>query len=317
MIHRYPIVLTSMKEDFQKIGLLPEEELTEDTGYEGQHLMEVDDPRNPRDIPSPDPSTMGGKADRQRSINRRARHSTATQPRPKVAPDEKNDHDDALQAGATQGGKSAGSYNKKPNYREEYEYDEDDYEEGMEQGPDQSHGYSQYKIVAKTPGMDDTDSKHSDRGKSADKAQGNSPTKKIGGMGEASSLRRAADLIGEVEALVHGARVDEETDDMARGFMLIGENSAILADRLAEISDVYEVEHVIDAMEDLSRAAIEALDIIEAKASFQADKRAAIATGKWMPEEDEEEVEEGLKEAFQAMTLDLMDAVESYDEVLE
>ena len=317
MIHRHPVVLTTMEEDFRKIGILPEEELHEEV--EGEHLTEMDDARNPRDIPSPDPSTMAGNDDSQSSINTRARHSTATQPRPKIAPDEKNDHDDALQAGATQGGGKKGSYNKKPNYREEV--DRDEVEEGYEQGPDSSHGYSQYRIIAKEPGMEPTDSKHSDRGKAPDKAQGNSPTPRIAGMKkESSALRRAHDLIGEVEALVRGARTDEEIDDLVQGFQLIGENASLLADRLTEIGESYEVSHVVDAMEDLARSSIDALEIAEAKACFSKDKKKAIAHGKWQAEgadEDDEDMVEGLKEVFGLMVSDLMEAIEQYDVVLE
>jgi hypothetical protein len=41
-----------VEEDFRRIGLLPEKKLDE-----------VDDPAKPRDIPSPDPSTLSGLDD--------------------------------------------------------------------------------------------------------------------------------------------------------------------------------------------------------------------------------------------------------------
>ena len=309
MHHRYPFQLTTMEEDFRAIGLLPERELTEEV-----ELSEVDDPKNPRDIPSPDPSTLGGLDNSGGSINTKTRHATGQQPRPAIAPDEKDDHDDPLQAGATQKGRSAGGYNKKPNYREDR-----DYEEGMEQGPDPSHGYSQYKIVAKKPGMEPTDGKYADTGKNPDRAEGATPAKKIGGMyKESGAISRAAELMGEVEELLNGVQVDEEIHQLYRGFNLIGEDAALLADRLTEISDEYSVEHVVAAMEELSFHAIEMLDIVEAVEAFEKDKKKAIANGNWMPEEDEgEDIDlEDIKAVFQAMTLDLMDAVEAYDQVL-
>ena len=72
MINRKNFVLTTVEEDFKKIGIIPENSLTESS-----QLHEMDDPRNPRDIPSPDPSTLGGQMDQSgNSINTKARHST-------------------------------------------------------------------------------------------------------------------------------------------------------------------------------------------------------------------------------------------------
>lgn len=303
MHHRYPFQLTTMEEDFRNIGLLPQMELTEEVN----DLQEVDNPLDPRDIPSPDPSTLGGLDNSGGKINTKARHATGQQPRPAIAPDEKNDHDDPLDAGSTQKGRSAGGYNKKPNMRE-----------GQEEGPDASYGYDQYKIIAKKPGMEPTDGKNADTGKKPDVAQGASATRSIGGMKESGTLSRAAQLMGEVEALLHGAQTDEDVNQLYRGFNLIGEDAALLADRLTEISDEYHVEHVIEAMEELSNYAIEMLNITEAVDSFEADKKKAIKNGDYMPEDDEdEEVDlEDIKRVFQAMTLDLMDAVEAYDQVL-
>ena len=60
MIHRYPVHLTTIEEDFKKIGIIPEDQLTESHSEEGNELTELDNPQNPRDVPSPDPSTLGG-----------------------------------------------------------------------------------------------------------------------------------------------------------------------------------------------------------------------------------------------------------------
>jgi hypothetical protein len=313
-----------MEEDFRAIGLLPEDELTESS-----ELSEVDNPNNPRDIPSPDPSTLGGNVDDSGgSIETRARHKAGKQPRPRIAPDDKNDHDTAMDGGGDAGrkGHNAGGYKKGPNYREDREYDE-----GYETGPDSSHGYSQYTILAKKPGMEKSSSGHYDGGKDPDNAEGLSPTDYHLGMStnsgknakkkkkmESSSVRRASELMSEVEALLHGAQVEEDFDHLQRGFYLLGENAALLADRLTEISEHFEVGHVVDAMESLSHNAIEALDIVEMKVSHEAEKKQSVKNGQWAAEEvdDEDLSVEDIEELFQAMTLDLMDAVEAYDAVL-
>jgi hypothetical protein len=317
MNHRYNVKLTTMEEDFKAIGLIPENELTESNEFQ-----EVDNPNNPRDIPSPDPSTLGGNVDSSGdSINTKAHHKTGKQPRPRIAPDDKNDHDTAMDGGGDpRKGKSAGGYNKKPNMREG----------NYETGPDSSHGYSQYQILAKKPGMEKSSSGHYDGGKDPDSAEGLSPTNQHAGMTtnsgknkkkkmESSSVRRASRLMGEVEALLHGAQTQEDFDHLERGFFLIGENAALLADRLTEISEHFEVEHVVDAMEGLSNSAIEALSIIEMTVSHEAEKKKSIANGKWAAEDRDDDDElsvEDIENLFQAMTLDLMDAVEAYDAVL-
>lgn len=310
MHHRYPVQLTTMEEDFRAIGLLPQNQLTEE-----REMYETDDPRNPRDIPSPDPSTLGGLDKSGDKINTKAHHATGMQPRPAIAPSEKNDHDDPMDAGGSQGGKAKGSYSKKPNYREGAEYDVD---EGYEEGPDGSHGYSQYDVIAKKPGMMPTDKKNADQGKNPDRAEGNTPVKKHAGMykKESGTLGRAAELMSEVEALLRGAQVSEEVDQLYRGFNLLGEDAALLADRLTEISDEYEVEHIVTSMEALSEHAVEMLNITEMADTFSKDKKKAIKNGEYMPEDDEEIDLEDIKRVFQAMTLDLMDAVEAYDRVL-
>jgi len=313
MIHRYPVHLTTVEEDFKAIGIIPETQLVESHDQHGNLLTELDNSQNPRDISSPDPSTLGGNDDSGSSIETRARHATGRQPRPRISPDERNDHDDPLSAGATQRGRSAGKYSKAPNYREDYDdHEGDEYEEGYEEGPDPSHGYSQYKILAKNIGMDGA----SDKGKKPDRAEGNAKTKKIAGMSERAGMGRAADILSEVDALVRGAQTDENIDNLIRGFSLLGENAALLADRLVEISESFEVGHVVSAMESLSHNAIDALDILEATVSFQKDKKQAIKNGEYKVEDDEDVLED-IALVFQEMTLDLMDAVESYDVVLE
>src|ERR1700744_2031268 len=71
-MNRYKkVILTTVEEDFRAIGLLPK-------------LQESDDPTQPRDIPSPDPSTLAGLDD---SEGDKAAHLPgAKQPKPKMGP---------------------------------------------------------------------------------------------------------------------------------------------------------------------------------------------------------------------------------------
>jgi hypothetical protein len=301
MNRRYPVQLTTMQEDFKAIGLIPQDSLTEDYS----EVTEGDDSRSPRDIPSPDPSTLAGLDDSEGSINAKARHKYAKQPRPRIAPTDKADHDDPMDAGGKM--KSKGGYNKKPNYRE-----------GVDGNP--RHEYPDgYKTLRKRL-VDKSKGAHYDGGEDPDVAQGLSPTNAIGGMKKESAyVSRAASLIGELDALVSGSQMSEDYDNLGRGFSLLGENAALLAERLVDISDDYDVEDVYAAMESLYDSANEAFDIIEMKVSFEKDKRAAIAAGSRVKEEDREEDEismEDVKDAFRLMTLDLMDAVESYDSAI-
>jgi hypothetical protein len=264
--------LTTLEEDFRKIGLLPPE----------KKLQEVDDSTEPRDIPSPDPSTMGGGSGNDDSQATPARHKYAKQPKPKMAPDEKDDHDDPLEAGATQGGKSAGSY-KKVAGGKEASLENVNYPQGYQTLKD--------KVMARAK----------DKGKTPAVAQGLEPTKSIAGMGkkhESQNVSRAAELVGEVEALLQGSQMGEDLNNLAHGFTLIGENCSLLASRLVDIAEHYNVDDAISEMEQLYDSAVEACSIIESA-------------------EEEEEVDvDGLKEAFRVMTLSLMDAVEMYDATL-
>jgi hypothetical protein len=300
MNRRYPVHLTTMQEDFKAIGLIPEDSLTED--YD--EMTEGDDPRHPRDIPSPDPSTLAGNDDSEGSINAKARHKYARQPRPRIAPSDKNDHDDPMDAGGKM--KSKGGYNKKPNYRE-----------GVDGNP--RHEYPDgYKTLRKRL-VDKSKGAHYDGGEDPDVAQGLSPTNSIGGMRKESAyVSRASALIGELDALVSGSQVNEDFDNLGRGFSLLGENAALLAERLVDISDDYDVEDVYAAMESLYDSACEAFDIVEMKVTGEKERKAAIANGANVKEEgfeDEASVED-IKDAFRLMTLDLMDAVESYDSAI-
>ena len=275
MIHKYPVQLTTLEEDFRAIGLLPAE----------KELREVDDSTEPRDIPSPDPSTDTG-SDMQAMP---ARHRYAKQPKPRMAPDETDDHDDPLEAGATQKGKTkASGYHRVQGGKEATLEDVDT--------PLKGYTLLKNKIMQRA----------SDMGKPPAVAQGLAPVKDSGlkypkKKVESANVNRAAELVGEVEALLRGSQMGEDARDLAHGFGLIGENCALLAQRLVDIAEHYEVDSAIDAMESLYNGAIEACEIIESAGS----------AGDY--EEDEELDLDGLKEAFRIMTLSLMDAVEAYD----
>jgi hypothetical protein len=282
MIHRYPIQLTTLAEDFRAIGLTPPSETKE--------ISEVDDSSEPRDIPSPDPSTAAGNDDSEPTP---ARHKYAKQLKPKMSPTEKDDHDDPLSAGATQGGRKGGSY--KP------------VAHGKEASLESVEGHvgDQYKLL-KAKIMD----RAKDKGKAPAVAQGLAPVKSLAGMKkEGANVSRAAELVSEVEALLNGSQMDEEVNALVQGFDLISANCSLLADRLVDIAEHYNVDQAISAMESLYADAQEAKDIIEMILKSEKD-----AANEGVDAEDLDL--ESVKDAFRIMTMSLMDAVEAYDATL-
>lgn len=269
MIHRYPVHLTTLEEDFRAIGLLP-----------GREISEMDDATEPRDIPSPDPSTLHGLDDSEETGG--ARHKYAKQPRPKMAPDDSDDHDDPLDAGATQhGAKRAGSY-KPVAYGKEASLESVGYPDG--------YTTLKGKLLDRVKMLTPT-------GPEPKIAQGLAPATDTG-LGtpkrmESANVSRAAELVGEVEALIAGSQMDEDTNNLSHGFYLIAENCSLLADRLIDIAESYNVDSAIEMIENVYHNAVEAHSIIESS--------------------DEELDLASLKEAFRIMTLALMDAVEAYD----
>jgi hypothetical protein len=227
---RHPVVLTSVEEDFRAIGLLPA-------------LNESDDPKEPRDIPSPDPSTLDGLDDSEG--DKEAETPTARQPKPKMGPDDDDAEEsgyDPDEAGGTQQ-KAKGDYKKVPH------------------GKEASMESRMYRKSDKQPMMGNK----KNRGDKVQMAKGLNPTKKIGGMKESTTLNKANQLLEEVSGLIKGVQTDEAVDEMLRSFKLVAENAALLSDRLTEISDQYEVEDITSEMEDLSRDAVEMIDIIESE----------------------------------------------------
>lgn len=249
---RRPVILTTMQEDFRAIGLLAEDEV----------LDEVDNPQNPRDIPSPDPSTMSGLDNSAGGGNAPAKHDTANQPKPAMAPSDKKDHEDPLQAGGAQKGKLRGAGHKAGDMRET----NDKYKD---QG-----GQTLPKAL--------------DQGKSPDKAGGLKPVKKHAGMSEGdfgqTAFERATGLVAEVGEILRGIGVTEEYRAILRGVRLVAENSALLADRLTEISEGFEVDESVSAMEDLSEDAAELYGIIEMNLDGhkgeEEEERAAVRNSK-------------------------------------
>lgn len=275
--------LTTLEEDFRAIGLLPQKQLSE-----------VDNSAEPRDIPSPDPSTDTG-SDMQAMP---ARNKYAKQPKPKMTPTETDDHDEPEDAGGTQGGKKGGSYKPVAGGKEASLRRED---------AEYPSSYKELKnaiMKRATPAAN--------QGKAPAVAQGLAPTDKIAGMSkkhEGRNLSRAAELVGEVEALLAGSQMSEDYNNLAHGFALISENCSLLADRLVDIAEHYNVDHAIKAMEELYNNAIEASQIIEMKSKKKDDKDDDDDDD----DDDADEALESIKEAFRLMTLQLMDAVESYD----
>jgi hypothetical protein len=234
---RHPVILSTVEEDFRAIGLLPE-------------LSEADDPKEPRDIPSPDPSTLSGLDDSEG--DKEAETPTARQPKPKMCPPDDDAEESGYEpeeAGGSQQ-KSKGEYKKVPH------------------GKEASLESKMYRKSDKQPMMGNK----RNRGDKVMMAKGLMPVKKIGGMKEESTtLNKAHALLEEVSGLIRGVQTDEAVDEMLRSFKLVAENAALLSDRLTEISDQYEVESITSEMEELSRDAVEMIDIIENELSNVGD----------------------------------------------
>jgi hypothetical protein len=274
MIHRYPIQLTTLEEDFRAIGLLPAKDTRE--------ISETDNSNEPRDIPSPDPSTAAGNDDSQPTP---ARHKYAKQLKPKMSPDGDAPYDPDGDGGSQKSGKS-GSYRPVAHGKEA----------SIES--DEGHVNAGYKLL-KSKIM----KKVKDTGKAPAVAQGLAPVKSIAGMKkEGANVSRAAELVSEVEALLNGSQMDEEFNGLVQGFDLISTNCSLLANRLVDIAEHYNVDKAITAMESLYNNAIEARGILEDAAKAK--------------EEDEDLDLESVKDAFRMMTLTLMDAVEAYDSTI-
>jgi len=330
-MYRHPVVLTTVEEDFRRIGLLPP--LNE------SQLSEVDDPSKPRDIPSPDPDTLAGLD--SSGGDKSANSKTARQPKPKMGPaDDDSDVMDPLEDGGSKGAhKGKGSYKATPGSKEASIKGE------SRMGP------KGYMLAKKQPALK---GKGKNKGTAPQMAQGLKPAKKIGGMHKTSkgarmestgAFAKTASLIEEVEGLLRGVQMDEAVDNLMRGFRLVSEDASLLADRLTELSNVYHVEKLVDEMEDLSRAAVEAIDIVETEMSNVGDdgdedkaiKNSAASEYEHVEDMDETEEEttkgdhdsekpydipspafkEQVERVFGAMVTRLMDALESYDAALD
>jgi hypothetical protein len=277
----YPrnFVLTTLEEDFRAIGLLPPEKT--------QEISEVDNSNEPRDIPSPDPSTAAGNDDSEPTP---ARHKYAKQLKPKMAPSEGGNPYDPDEDGGSQKKGSKGSYTPPKG--------------GKEARLEGAEYPSSYKVLK------DKLVKAKDQGKAPAVAQGLAPVKSIAGMKkEGANVSRAAELVSEVEALLNGSQMDEEVNALVQGFDLISANCSLLANRLVDIAEHYNVDRAISAMESLGTDAEEARGIIEA--FLKASKEAANEG----TESDPLDLE-SIKDAFRIMTMSLMDAVEAYDATL-
>lgn len=303
-MNRYNRALTTVEEDFRKIGLLPQ-------------MNEADDPTKPRDIPSPDPETLAGLDDSEGEKS--AHQSGAKQPKPKMGPaadDAKKSgldpEDDGGSVGAQKGGKGGSSK--------------------VAGGKEES---KQYMAAKKQPALK---AKGKNKGQSAVMARGLKPVKKHAGMVKESRLSKVASLVEEVNGLLHSAQIDEEVDELMRGFQLVSENSALLADRLTEVSDKYQVEKLISKMEELSKDAAEAIDIIEMELETMdsdSDEADAVRHSSDVSEESDIDEKDSDRDAekpydvpspafkeqsekiLNAMVSRLMETLESYDGILD
>ena len=324
MFMRHPVVLTSVEEDFRKIGLLPQ-------------MNESDDPAQPREVPSPDPSTLAGLDDSEG--DKSAHGQAAKQPSPSKGPaDETDDEYEPVADGGSKGAvKQKSGYKAVPHGKE---------------ASIKGEGKGAY-TVAKQQMV-------KGKGQKVKVAQGLKPTKKIGPMsaggaklgsklpgkkGQMESkgrFGRAATLIEEVESLLHGVQVDEQVDHLVRGFGLVSESAALLADRLTEISGRYQVDKYVAQMESLSRDAAETLSVVENEMEMcgQDDASAiahSAAAEEDVEEQDEEEQDgepksdrkaekpytvdvafkESAEKVFHVMVGQLMNVLEAYDSTLD
>lgn len=298
---RYPVVVGTMEEDFRAIGLLPP-------------LEETDDPTKPRDIPSPDPDTLAGLDDSEGDDA--AHMAGAKQPKPKMGPDaddaEKSGYDPDEDGGSEGAQKSRGKYEK------------------VAGGKEASLESMQYQTAGKQP----MSGKGKKQGEKTVIAKGLKPVKKLAGMVKEGRYSKVATLIEEVGGLLRSVQIDEEVDQLLHSFKLVAENATLLADRLTEISDAFEVEDVIDQMEALSRDAVEAIDIVETELeACDDDDEDAIAhssdvnEGKYgsdrnpdetydIPSPAFKECKENSEKILNVMVNKLMDALEGYDNAL-
>ena len=302
------VILTTVEEDFRKIGLLPE-------------LSEADDPTKPRDVPSPAPEAGEGLDDSEG--DKSAHQAGAKQPKPKMGPaadDAKKSGLDPEDDGGSVGAQKGGSGYKK-----------------VQGSKEASLESKQYMKMGKQPMAG---AKGKNKGEKAQAARGLKPVKKHAGMMKESRFNKAAALIEEVNGLLTSVQIDEEIDELMRGFQLVAENSALLADRFTEVSGEYQVESVIEEMEELSSDAAEAIDIIEMELNdmgSDSDEEEATRHSSDVSEEaDLDEVEkksdrnaekpydvpspafkEQSEKVLNAMVSRLMEALESYDNILD
>jgi hypothetical protein len=290
--NRYPVQLTSLEEDFRAIGLLPQ-----------LQLREVDDSTEPRDVPSPAPETEVD--DDMPAMT--ARHKYAKQPKPKMAPDVMDDHDDPLEAGGTMGKKSKASYKSVAGSGEASI-------SRLEASEPKGYQMMKNRIM-----------NGSKEGETPAIARGLAPADKKMKVSklvkkESTNMRRSSQLVSEIEALINGNQVSEDYKNLSYGFSLISENCSLLADRLVDLAEHYNVDEAIATMESLYNNAIEASKIVEMKADKDSeDMEDTVVKSKKKKDaddddsEDDEDTLESIKEAYRLMTLQLLDAVESYD----
>lgn len=311
MFNRFP-PLTTLEEDFRALGL----------------IKESDDASKPREVPSPDPSTLSGLDDSEG--DKKSHTASAKQPKPKLGPDAddaaKSGYDPEEDGGSKGVGKGGGSGRvaggKEAGLKGESKAN---YQKGKEVHPK---------------------GKGKNKGQKPAVAQGLKPVKKHAGMKAEGRLGKAAALIEDVNALLLGAQISEEVDGIMRGFALVAENASLLSDRYTEISDRYEVDAEIAKLESLAKDAVEALSVVEDQIELglvgdDEEENQAIAHSAAVAEEDVEDLDEedekvksdrdpdkeydvpspAFKEhaerLFKAMVSEFMDSLGNYDAALD
>lgn len=286
-----------MEEDFKKIGLIPNNSLTEEDGNPSK------EPYKARNVPSPDPSTLPGLDDSEG--NKSAKSDGAKQPKPKMSPSDDADYD-VDEDGGSEGAGKKGSGSAKVVQGSKEASLKGEAKEMLKKMVLKADPQGKYKKAkAKNPEVNKVITK------------GGHPA-----MEDEEILDRAAAMIEEVEELLSTIAEREELNNLIKGFKLVSENAANLADNLVDMADEYEVEDTIEALEGLAVDAAEVAEVFESVDLEELDM-----------EDDEEDMEEGaeaykprtvktakMKKAedlFRAMVTTLMDALEAYDATID
>ena len=223
--------LTSVQEDFVKIGLVPASVLAEEVAV-GDHKDH--DANNVYDIPSPDPSTLPGLDDSE--ADKSAQSAKAKQPSPKKSPDDDAEYDvdtDGGADGALKGGKYAGPV------------------VGQMEAKEIRKMLDKVKMAGAQGG------KYT-KAKPASKEVADLTTK--GGHPALESFQDKLDfvetILGEMENEIVAMEAVENLSDLISAFKLVSENAAMLSNGINGLSEAFEIEEsLLSFLEELSEDA--------------------------------------------------------------